>query len=78
MTATGIIFGHDAFYADDRWYWEDTGTPVYPITRICPRCYLPPTAEGEDPCVGHVKGATSVCCGHGRERGYIVLEEPHG
>ena len=70
MTATGIIFGRDAFY-DNEWRWLDTRLPVHPITRLCPKCSMPPTLEGYDPCIGHVGGAVSVCCGHGRERGHI-------
>ena len=41
--------------------------------RICRRCGCKPTKEGHDACLGYVEGATSACCGHGKEDGYAVM-----
>jgi len=41
---------------------------------VCCHCGQPPTAEGYDACLGHIRGAIAACCGHGIERGYIMWE----
>lgn len=33
------------------------------------------TKEGYDSCTGYIKGATSVCCGHGVQSPIIIMEE---
>lgn len=65
--------GHPIRYDEDRdaWIWADTGRPVEEEPRPCPRCGRMPTPEGHDACLGRIPGATSACCGHGVEAGYI-------
>lgn len=53
--------------------YEDTRIST-DIERPCVKCNLMPTPEGYDPCIGHVPGAVSVCCGHGVEEPIRVME----
>ena len=57
--------GHKIFYDWDlaEWFYEDG--KKYDDSRSCPRCGKFPTPEGYDACIGYIKGARSVCCGHG-------------
>ena len=73
MTASGYKYGHRIIWAGGHWVYADTRL-LSSVLRTCPRCGEPPTVEGYDACVGKVQGAVSVCCGHGVEKGYIVLE----
>jgi len=61
------------------WRWADTGEPIprpgEPCTRSCALCGKPPDANGRDPCLGTIPGATAACCGHGVEPGYVVWED---
>jgi len=36
--------------------------------------YKYPTKEGYDGCLGYLEGIKHVCCGHGVNRPYIILE----
>ena len=45
--------------------YMDNGKRLQDENRPCIRCGKYPTANGHDACVGIVKGAESVCCGHG-------------
>ena len=65
--------GHLIKYVNSAWVYVDTGTTI-DIDRPCTRCGRSATTEGYDACLGHIQGATSACCGHGVEKGYIVLE----
>jgi hypothetical protein len=48
------------------WRYADTGESVEEVPeRPCPRCGKMSTPEGYDACIGYIKGAESVCCGHG-------------
>lgn len=40
---------------------------------VCPACKLKPGADGADPCLGHVRGAISACCGHGERAGSVTF-----
>ena len=71
MTATGFIRGHPVHF-DGEWRYEDGSAASH--DRPCPKCGEPPTPEGYDACIGHVPGASSVCCGHGMGEPYIVRE----
>jgi hypothetical protein len=65
MTATAHVLGHPIAF-DGEWRYADTGEPVLSAPdRACVSCGLFPTAEGHDPCLGTIPGATSACCGHG-------------
>ncbi|MCK5018508.1 MAG: hypothetical protein KAS32_15720 [Candidatus Peribacteraceae bacterium] len=56
--------GHKIEYINNKWVYADDGTTTK-IQRPCIKCGRLPTKEGYDACIGHVKGAESVCCGHG-------------
>ena len=67
--------GWPIILVDGQWIYEDTGDPIS-IKRPCPCCKQMPTPEGFDACVGYVPKATSVCCGHGVEQPFTILEAP--
>lgn len=70
MAATGYMRGHLIEFSGDKWLYKDTRS-LADDSRACIKCNLAPTEEGFDPCIGFVKGAISVCCGHGVEPAYI-------
>lgn len=57
-------------YADNGRLCEEEGE------RACTFCHLLPTSDGYDHCIGFIKGAVSVCCGHAVEPGWIAWELP--
>lgn len=65
--------GHLIIYVNGIWIYEDNKQPLN-NHRPCKKCGCKPTSEGYDACLGYIKGATSVCCGHGVEEGYIKYE----
>jgi len=67
----GYNRGNPIEYCNGQWVYSD-GVPLSQEERPCARCGRMPTAEGYDACLGHIDGATSACCGHGVEKGYIV------
>lgn len=77
MVARAMIFGHDAWYDADIgvWRYDDNDAIVEENPRPCPECDEYRTDENYDPCIGHVPGAISVCCGHGRKQGWIGWPE---
>ena len=83
MSAHGYIRGREAVSDGDIWSWADNGEPCPGWSggpeRPCPQCGLTADTEQQpgltlnpDPCIGDIPGASDVCCGHGRERGYII------
>ncbi len=48
------------------WYYKDTNTK---LNKVCPICGKDQIEE--DPCLGHLPGVWSACCGHGVGKGYI-------
>jgi len=75
MTARSHVRGHAIEHTRDGWCYSDTQRPVRDCSdRPCSRCGELPTIEGYDSCLAHIAGATSACCGHGVEEGYIVDE----
>jgi len=60
--------GHSIFYDGNDWRYVDNGNLLQNEERACVRCGKHPTPEGFDACMGHIKNAVSVCCGHGVER----------
>jgi|SRR5688572_27332871 len=77
VTVTGYVRGHKAYYDGKAWRYADTRQLTAHeggIERPCPKCGAMPTPEGYDACMGYIEGATSVCCGHGVEQGYIVRD----
>jgi hypothetical protein len=78
-TSWAYIRGTRAVYRFKRWRWAEPPYEYIPVDLVklpCTRCGRPPTREGYDACVGHVEGATSVCCGHGVEPPIIMGEGP--
>ena len=53
-------------------YYIDTGK-IVDNTRSCKKCGKKPTKEGHDACIGFIPEASSACCGHGLEKGYIMI-----
>jgi len=75
MTARGYARGHPIEYdwTLKAWVYSNDKTPIKNNERPCTRCGKMPTKEGYDACLGHIENATSACCGHGVECGYIVF-----
>ena len=73
MSATAYARGHKIFYNGTEWRYEDNGE-IIDHNRPCARCGKKPTPEGYDACIGHVKGAKSVCCGHGKSKSLVVMD----
>lgn len=67
----GYSRGNPIEYRNGQWIYSD-GVPLIQEERPCTRCGRMPTVDGYDACLGHIKGATSACCGHGVEKGYAV------
>jgi len=65
--AESYYFGHKIEYDfnNKEWLWADNHKTVQSEKRKCPRCNCLQTKKGYDPCIGYVKNAVSVCCGHG-------------
>jgi hypothetical protein len=38
---------------------------------VCPRCAMPHTPEGHDPCIANLPDVEFACCGHGKVGGYF-------
>lgn len=66
---TGYKRGNPIKYVNGKWVYED-GISIEE-ERPCARCGCMPTKEGYDACLGYINGASSACCGHGVEKGYI-------
>ena len=71
----GWMRGWRIFYDDEAgiWRWLDNGMPCDSEKRPCAKCNR---GDGTvDECMGWVPGATSVCCGHGKEEAYIMMKD---
>jgi len=68
---TSLSRGNITIFKNGIWVYED-GTPA-DIDRPCKKCGKMPTPEGYDACLGYVEGVSSVCCGHGVEEGYVIM-----
>lgn len=73
--ATSFSRGNPIIYIDTEWVYTDDKTPIENNERPCVRCGKMPTKEGYDACLGFIKGASSACCGHGKERPYCILNK---
>lgn len=71
--AYAFMRGHKILYDWDlkKWFHEDG--KKYDDGRLCHRCGCPPTPEGYDACIGYVKGAISICCGHGKTKPIKIM-----
>lgn len=74
MTIEATYFGYWVDYHPDTetLHWKDTGEEVTVTPRPCPQCKCLPTKDGHDPCLGHIDGVVSACCGHGKQDGAIL------
>lgn len=64
--------GHPIEFTHKKWRYSDNKKPIQNNERPCTRCGRMPTPEGYDACLGHLKGVTSACCGHGIHEKTIV------
>jgi hypothetical protein len=64
MSAKSHDRGHETFLKNGQWYYSDTKELV-DDKRACKKCGKKPSKEGYDACLGHIKGLSSACCGHG-------------
>jgi len=64
--------GHPIEFTHKKWRYSDDKTPIQNHERPCTRCGRMPTPEGYDACLGHLKGVTSACCGHGIHEKTII------
>lgn len=71
---TSYSRGHEIVFIKNNWYYADD-LSIYDDSRPCKRCGCYPTKEGYDACLGHIQGAKHACCGHGVEKGYVILEK---
>ena len=66
-----MVIGHSRGniikFIDSIWVYED-GVPLTKEERPCTRCGQMPNTDGSDACLGHIGGATSACCGHGKKK----------
>lgn len=74
MIVTSYKRGHCIYWDNNKWRYEDNNLPIN-YERPCKRCGQVPTKEGYDACLGYIEGASSACCGHGVQEGYIKLKE---
>lgn len=62
--------GHAIHCDGNAWRYTDNDD-IANYDRPCTRCGRMPTVEGYDACLGHIDEATSACCGHGIEAGFV-------
>lgn len=83
MSDTGTVRGNPVARAGTGWVWADTGEPAehwdeHGTWRPCIQCGRTPQPcehgcqRRHDPCLGHIDGAASACCGHGIHQGYVL------
>lgn len=71
---TSTSRGHIIIFINNQWIYKDTREKVND-KRPCANCGRPPTKEDYDACLGYVRGATSVCCGHGNIDSVIIMRD---
>lgn len=71
MTVKSYERGHEIFFDGINWRYSDN-KQIANGKRRCKKCGMKPTKEGYDACLKHIAGATSACCGHGVENGYVI------
>jgi hypothetical protein len=60
--------GNKIIYKNNKWYYDDGS--IFNNSKPCKRCNKMPLENGEDACLGHIKGIENACCGHGIDKGY--------
>lgn len=71
--STTLYRGHPVYYDGDNFRYESTGEIFDRDSVCCVLCHKPPTPEGYDACLGYIPDCFSACCGHGIERGYVIM-----
>ena len=69
--------GWPIFWDGEQWLYVDNKEAI-DEKRECFRCRKSPTPEGYDACLGFIKGASSACCGHGKEKPYVMWKGIRG
>ena len=83
MATRAYVGSHAVTYEKDQWVFDDTNmqaTYEELLERSCQCCHkrfirCSVCQEIHDPCLGHLAGVTSACCGHGMLPAYTVLEQ---
>ena len=70
--SSSYIRGHKAYW-NGEWRYCDNDQ-IINDTRICAYCKQPPTPEGFDACLGHIKNVVSACCGHGVAKRIMIIK----
>ncbi len=76
---TSFSLGHKITFKSGSWLYKD-GRLINDTPKMCVRCNKYPTNEGYDDCLSKFAGMAkinSACCGHGIEKGYIILNKNH-
>ena len=76
MSAISHSRGHTIFYDGRDWRYCDNNKKLQDEKRPCIRCGCYPTREGHDACIGTIKKAESVCCGHGLHEKIFIKRKP--
>jgi hypothetical protein len=66
--------GHEIYYDGSDWRYSDDNS-IHDDSRPCKKCNCYPTTEGYDACLGKIEGVIHACCGHGVEKGYIIMDK---
>ena len=77
MVAKQHIRGNPIYYdeEEDKWKWFDGSDDVM---KPCVRCGEYPVENDCDYCLRHLLDCdyiSNACCGHGVDKGYIMLED---
>jgi len=73
---TSYMRGHKIYWdsATNKWCYADT-RGIADDSRPCVRCGKFSVPEGYDACLGYIPNAIAACCGHGKEKGYIIYKK---
>ena len=79
MTIKSFNRGYAIYYDDEKrdWFYCDDNSSAN-IDRPCKRCGGKANRYGHDYCMKNLtgcEGIISACCGHGVEKGYIMLKD---
>ena len=77
LMVTSYCRGHPIYWdmTCSQWKYSIDNIPIAIEDRPCIRCGKLPTPEGYDACMGYIEGASSACCGHGVESGYVIRND---
>lgn len=81
MPVKSFYRGQPIVYDENRrkWVFEEKDTFLNDEidkckTVRCVKCNEYMKSNEPDQCLGHLKGVINACCGHGKQRGYIIFE----